>query len=275
VRYTASLTLSALVVATVIAQNAPADPKFDAVSIKRSTSQLPGPIFGEAPGGGGFRMTGGTALNIIYSAYPVRNREVIGLPDWARSERYDVVATAGGRRPREEEAAMLQRMLSDRFGFSGHMEDRELPVFALTLATPDNKPRPTMQQLAVDCASYVAALRRGEARTAASLPDGSEPCGYSMQSGAATVLTSKGMTMATLAGLLGTASGRIVVDRTNLAGDYTFTLSYAMPRTSSTGADDGPLVFTALQEQLGLKLEPARAPIDTLVIDHIERPTEN
>lgn len=258
---------------TLSAQNGPPEPRFDVVSIKRSTMVLPGPTFGNAPGGGGFSMTSGPILSVIYTAYSTRNRNIVGLPDWVRNDRYDIIATTTRTRTREEEGAMLRVLLAERMAFRGHVEDRELPVFALTLGT--SEPKPTLQRLAVDCAGYVGALRRGEKSPAAPLPDGSAPCGYSVQSGAATVITSKGMTLSALADLLGNAAGRVVVDRTNLQGDYTFVLTYGTSRPTAAGADEAPVIFTAVQEQLGLKLEPARAPIETLVIDHIERPTEN
>jgi uncharacterized protein (TIGR03435 family) len=82
--------------------------------------------------------------------------------------------------------------------------------------------------------------------------------------------------MARFAGLLDWVAGRVVIDRTGLSGRYEFTVRFASPTsTAGTAADDRPELFTALREQLGLSLEPARAPVDTLVIDHIERPSEN
>lgn len=249
-------------------------PAFDAVSIKRSTSASPGTTFGTAPGAG-FSMTNGPAVAILLSAFPVPNREIIGLPDWARSERFDVVATAATRPSREDEEAMLRALLADRFTLRSHIEAREIPVFALVLAHPERPLPRTFVRLPVDCAARIASIRRGESVPSITLPNGEEPCGYSMRGGAGVALTSNGMTMARLADVLGgSGAGRVVVDHTGLAGDYAFTLTYDVPRTSDT-SNDLPTLVTALQEQLGLKLESARAPVETLVIDRIERPTEN
>jgi uncharacterized protein (TIGR03435 family) len=88
-----------------------------------------------------------------------------------------------------------------------------------------------------------------------------------------TAIYSGGVTMAMLADQIDTLAGRVVLDRTGLPGRYEFTLRFARPGTTSTAPTDPPEIFTALQEQLGLKLEADRAPIETLVIEHIERPS--
>jgi len=265
-----------IVVAFVLGVSASAQngPHFEVVSIKRSTNVLPGPMFGNPPGGAGFNMTSGAIVSVVLSAFPLRNRDIEGLPEWARTERYDVLATATGKPSQADEQAMLRTMLAERMAFRGHVEQRDLPVFALVVASADRRPRPALQRIPVDCAASLAAVRRGEPVTAAPLADGKEPCGYSIQGDKGIAVTSTGITMARLADILATTAGRIVVDRTDLPGDYAFSLTYSIPRTSAT-ADETPTVFTAVQEQLGLRLEPARAPIETLVVDHIERPTEN
>jgi bla regulator protein BlaR1 len=103
-------------------------------------------------------------------------------------------------------------------------------------------------------------------------PNSGPPCGYTWSS----AIYSGGIPLSQLAGMLDWVAGRVIVDRTGLPGRYEFTLRFASPTTPPSDAPDAPpVLFTALQEQLGLRLDAVRAPIDTLVIDHIERPDEN
>lgn len=257
-------------VASSLVAQTPAELRFDAVSIKRNTSGSSGSSVGDR--GDGWRMTNATTLAILYSAYAVPNREVANLPDWVSRDRYDVVTSATMRPSRGDEQVMLRAMLADRFKLKAHVEPREISVYALVPARADRPLPAALQRIATDCAALDAAVRRGETVTPPPLPDGARPCGYSVNGGDAIVMTSRGMTMQRLADYLNGQAGRVVIDGTALEGDYAFTLTYDLPRTTTT---DTPTVFTALQEQLGLKLEPARAAVETLVVDHIERPTEN
>jgi uncharacterized protein (TIGR03435 family) len=268
------LIVLALIVMTAapIAQQS-AEPRFEVVSIKRNTSGGPGASFGGGGLTGSWTMTNGPMASLIGSAYPLQNRETVGMPDWARNERWDVIAKAAIRPTRAEEEAMLRALLAERLQFKAHIEPREEAVYALMVARPDRGLPAGLTRIPIDCATQDAARRRGEPLT---LPPGVLPCGYRVTgANAGVTLTSTGMTMRQLADFLGgSGAGRVVLDRTGLAGDFALALKYEPPRTSA-GADDGPTLFTALQEQLGLKLEPQRAPLDTLVIDHIERPTED
>jgi uncharacterized protein (TIGR03435 family) len=249
------------------------EPRFDVVSIKRNTTGSGGSSAGTRPDGTWY-MTNGSVVALLHSAFTIKNPEIVGLPDWATSERYDVIATVTARPSRDQEAVMLRELLADRFTYRGHMEPREQGVFALVVARPERPLPSSLQRLSVSCAELDAARRRGETVTPEPLANGERPCGYSMNGGAQLVLTSRGITMSRLADSISNAAGRVVIDHTGLAGDYAFTLTYDLPRTAGT-VTDTPTVFTALVEQLGLKLEPARAAVDTLVIDHIERPAEN
>jgi uncharacterized protein (TIGR03435 family) len=248
-------------------------PNFEVVSIKRNTTGSGGMSAGSRPDGT-WQMTNGTAESLLYSAFRIQNRDIIGLPEWAKQERYDVIARAGNRPSREEEELMMRGLLAERFKFRGHIEQREIPVFALVIARPDRSLPSGLVRLPVDCAALGEARRRGETVNPTPLPDGSAPCGYSMRGGTQLVLTSRGIPMERLADSLGSAAGRVVIDRTDLKGDYAFTLTYDLPRTDG-GNGDIPTVFTALPEQLGLRLESSRAPVDTLVIDQLERPSQN
>jgi uncharacterized protein (TIGR03435 family) len=146
-------------------------------------------------------------------------------------------------------------MLADRLKLTGHIEPREMSVYALVVARPGHS---GLKPVTLDCNAVRAA-------------NGAPPCNYSWFGGA---IASGGIPLQTFAGLLDYVAGRVVVDQTGLAGRYEFTLRFTPPGTQP-GPDGAPDFFTAIQEQLGLRLEAKRAPVNTFVIDHIERPTEN
>jgi len=179
---------------------------------------------------------------------------------------------------------MLRAMLADRLKLAAHVEPRNIPVYTLVVTQPNHPGlKPFTQNCDAILAAREAAARNGVPTPAAG-PASAAPCAFTYSD----AIYSGGVTMETLARMIGGArnsvAGRVVVDRTNLPGRYEFTLRFARPGTVPTATlslaalsaspDDRPEIFTALREQLGLKLEAARAPVDTLVIDHIERPTE-
>jgi uncharacterized protein (TIGR03435 family) len=178
-------------------------------------------------------------------------------------------------------------MLADRFGLVTHYEKREQPVYDLVLARSDGRLGPAIAPSEVDCVARLAAERAAaEAARAAGAPPLPRPnpnfrgpvppCLVRMTG----PVMEGDMTMATLAMMLRSAAGRFVVDKTGLAGSYRVRLEFdrmASLRGPDVAppADAAPSVFTAVQEQLGLKLEPSRAERDALVIDRLERPSEN
>jgi uncharacterized protein (TIGR03435 family) len=218
---------------------------------------------------GSFTMTNQPIASIIQSASPDEVREVVGLPDWARTERYDVMAKAPAGSTRAQSRAMMQQMFAERMKFAGHVEQQERSTFALVLARRDGRLGPELKPSTLDCT-------RPGLRTAPPQP-GTMGCGSYMTGG---MMMGGHMAMAQLAQTLGGLAGGLVNDRTGLDGFYELTLKYA-PRTgpgpaaTGTSPDDPPDVFTALQEQLGLKLQPEKSTVPVLVIDHLERPTEN
>lgn len=158
-----------------------------------------------------------------------------------------------------------------RFKLLAHQEVRERPTFSLILARSDGRLGPQMRRSDYDCAAVEAANRRNEPAPLAA--NGAPPCGIVQASG---TLRAGGITMGLLSQTLSNALGRVVVDKTGLADSYELTLRYGSQALGGGGAaDDPPAVFTAMQEQLGLKLEPSIAPLAVLVIDRIERPAEN
>lgn len=168
-------------------------------------------------------------------------------------ENYDVTAVAGASATEDDIAAMMRSMLAQRFRLQAHIEKRERPVYALTLARGDGALGPNLRS------SNCTEADEGRAPCVARFGRGSIAAG--------------GFTMAWLAVNLRGGAGRPVVDRTGLIGGYDFTLDYAFGPPSLDSTPDGkPSIFTALQEQLGLKLEPAQAPLPVVVVERIERP---
>lgn len=211
---------------------------------------------------------------LVRLAYPVQIDELSGAPDWLKSEHYDITAKADGNPTREQIPALLQRLLADRFAFASHYEMRDSPVFALVVAQDGGKPKPALAPFAIDCAAYRESNRLGR-KWEGPMPSNRAPlCGWR---GNGAAYWFGGVPITALADVLKYPSGRVVVDKTGLSGNYQFMLSLTNssdPLDPSTNINDLS-AFTALEEQLGLKLVSDRAPLRALVIDHIERPTED
>jgi len=191
-------------------------------------------------------------------AYDVRDIQISGGPSWFDSDRWDIAATATGGITDDERRQMLQTLLAERFHLALRHEAKDLPVYALTLAKSGSRMK--------------------------SNPDENRP---RIQMGASVKgflkLTGEDAPVAQLAAVLVAQAGRIVVDRTGLEGRFDFSLEWvpdAANLPSINGAkmvpaEDGPSLFTAVQEQLGLKLESTKAPVQVLVIDRAEKAAEN
>lgn len=233
---------------------------FDVASVKRNATDQPG-------GGVGLRPNGYAAANvllrtIVAHAYRMKRTFVIGGPDWIDSERYDISARASGDATEEELYAMVRALLMDRFHLVVRQETRELPVYALVQARSDGRLGPNLKPSAPDCA-------------AAGNPCGMNSTGFTSGAG---FVVSKGRTISDLASTLGGMLDRNVVDSTGLSGTYAIDLKWG-PDDVRVGADttgtDLPPIFTAIQEQLGLKLQPTRGPVKVLVIDSVQRPVQD
>lgn len=263
---------------------------FEVVSVKRNTTESGDSSFSQRPDGS-LRMVNVSVRTILGRAYPGSSLDVVGLPDWASSERYDVAATPVAGRPnpsQDERRDMVRAMLADRFKLSAHYETREQPAFNLVLARADGRLGPGLKRSEVDCAALAAARRaQAEAAKAAGQPPpppvavfstvGAVPaCGFNFGFDRFEGDT----TLAALAPLLRSMAGRPVVDKTGLTGSYRVNFQFSRSSLEPAAPDapagtDSPSFFTAVQEQLGLKLESTRIPVEVLVIDRIERPTEN
>ena len=264
-----------LIAAVVAAQAAAAQqpgPSFEVVSIKRSLSEDTGWRVGAQPGSR-WVLVNAAILALVSAAYPADTSEYIGGPEWLRTERYDLTAVAPPGTTTAQMEPMLRALLAERFRFKGHYEMVERPVYHLVLARAGGTPSAGMQRVDLDCEARRNANVRGEKPP--ELPrraNGQPPCAYSMRYNDSAQILSGGITMATLARTLQGPSGRVVADKTGLDGYYEFTLSFTENPAPDTNLPD---VFTALQEQLGLRLAPASGSVRVFVIDEIERPTGN
>jgi bla regulator protein blaR1 len=251
-----------------------ATPRFEVVSVKRNVSAGetagPGPLSKAGPlPGGGYTAGGLRLIDLIRSAYRLQAAQVAGAPSWVDNERYDIEARAPGATPARN-SAMLRALLYDRFDMRVHVETRELPVYALMSVTPGVL-APGLKSTG-ECTKEIR-----------DLPDQPLPCGV-LQSGAGQ-LNASGVTMGSLASMAMnmasyTGVDRIVLDRSDLTGNYWFQLRFrpvgrggTAPVAPNADAPQLPDFFTALREELGLTLDPQSAPVEVLVIDEIERPT--
>ena len=261
------------------AQAPPADLTFDVASVKPNKSGDGRVLLGIQPGGR-FTATNVPARMLLRQAYNVQDFQIVGAPDWMGSDRFDVIAKApGGDYNGEQMRPMLRALLAERFKLTAHNETREMPVYVLMKARSDGKLGAKLTPAAVDCAA--ARGRRGGGPPPAPPQPGQRiECGFMIGLGR---MSAGGMPILELARTLSQQVGRVVLDKTELTGNYDFELTYAPqqlagPAPLLNGAPppvdpDAPSLFTALQEQLGLKLDTQRGPVEVLVIDRVEQPT--
>lgn len=272
----AALFLVALaIVPTISAQTPRAE--FDVVSIKRSAPAEPGSSMRTLPDGTSI-MLNVRVQQFITSAAPVPVREVIGLPDWATTERYDVTAKPPDGSTPQQRSEMWRTLFVERMKLEAHVEERERDTFALVMARSDGRLGPQLKPSTLDCSPKPPGTPPAPPPPpAASDSDYLNRCGGRFGNGR---IVSGSTTMDSLVLSFAGLAGRQVFNRTGLKGNYALTLTFSPPRPrgSSTDApapDDAPDFFTALQEQLGLKLQPEKSLVPVFVIDRLERPTEN
>jgi uncharacterized protein (TIGR03435 family) len=247
----------------------PSGVEFDVVSIKRNPGADAGGT--RTSPDGSFTMTNGTVRSIITALVPEPVVDVVGLPEWARTERYDIIAKAPSGATRAQQGEMMRAMLVDRLKVQAHVEQQERDTFALVLARSDGRLGPQLKPSTLDCVSPPTPPQSGAPPVPLSTSDMALRCGMSMSPGK---MVSGGVTMDRLVLSLPT-NGIRVFNRTGLQGYYAMTLTFSRPRGAGAqpSLDEPPEIFTAVQEQLGLKLVPEKALVPVLVIDHIERPT--
>jgi uncharacterized protein (TIGR03435 family) len=244
---------------------------FEAASVKPNRSGDGRTLLQMPPGR--FTATNASLSLLIGFAYEIQRFRLAGVTD-GLDARFDVVATlqAGAAIPPERSAEQsrlaLQTLLADRFKMAAHRETREADVFALVMATPGGTPGPMLMPSATDCSPASIVARRAAAAAGRQV---SGMCG-SVWNG--TRARFGGVSMAALAAALSPVDDRLVIDRTGLAGTWDAELNYTNQlRSGADAAADLPDLFTALREQLGIKLERAKAPVEFLVIDRVEPPT--
>jgi uncharacterized protein (TIGR03435 family) len=255
--------LFVLAAGTLLAQP-PARPQFDVASIKPSAER--GMMYVRALPGGRLLVNAPVRL-MLMNAYGLQFSQFAGAPDWLSSETWDVDARAEGNPTRDELMLMLQSLLEERFHLKVHRAAREMSVYALTVGRNGSK-LPAPKEGA--CATPVPGQPEPAAPPCGRVRISMSPQGVLMEGGR--------VAMSELARVLAIPLSRPVIDRTALTGAYDIRLQFTDNAASATPLPaDAPnsVIFTALQEQLGLKLESTKGPVDILVIDHIDRPTAN
>jgi uncharacterized protein (TIGR03435 family) len=236
--------------------------RFDVTSVKPNTSGDDSVAM--APSPGGITITNATLQMMMRLAYRIQDFQMIGGPSWLDTARFDVVARAQSSMRQQDLSPMMQALLADRFRLAAHDETRELPVYALVRTRNDTGFGPRFHTPS-DCIPPVdRQLARTPSVQAANLPS----CDNKVLPGD---MSSRGVTMRALAVNLSVFAGRTVIDRTGFEGTFDYQLTWG-PDVSSAGSTDAPSLFTALQDQLGLKLESTRGPVTVVVIDSVEKP---
>jgi uncharacterized protein (TIGR03435 family) len=244
--------------------------RFEAAAIKQNVSD--GPAF-LATKGDRFSATNFPLRLLIQNAFRLMPHQLIGGPGWL-DDHYDIIAKSPEPLTPDRQREMIRSLLADRFTLVTHRETRELPIYALVLARADGKLGPRMSVSKNDCA--------GRDGRPLAPPPGPPVCNWFGRPGS---MIAGGIRIDTLVEMLTRNVERQVVDRTFLTGFYDFELTFnpgtplpppppgAPPLPSID--PDAPGLFTALQEQLGLKLDAGRGPVEVLVIDRIERPIQD
>jgi uncharacterized protein (TIGR03435 family) len=262
--------LAASALAASATEAAPiAPPAFDVISVKPDKGGLPGTRMQFTDDG--FIVNNAAAHMLLMEGYNLTQERVIGEPGWVQSDKFDMEAKVAGpdvatlgKLTFDQRRSMFQQVLTDRFKLVAHHETRELPV-------------------------YVLSIGKGGPKFKEAPPDPGHEKGAGRFMVSRGKISALGTAMPFLLTILSRQLGRTIIDKTGLTGNYDITLQWtpddgSTPDTRSTNADlptapppadSDPSIFTAIQEQLGLKLVSAKGPVDVLVIDHIEKPSEN
>ena len=238
------IVLTAAVLAVPFQAQPPAT--FDVVSIKPNKSGAAASETDTSPGR--LNLINVTPLSLLIRAFGVMSFQIIGAPSWLLTERYDVVATVpnGAVLTDQTRQSSIQKMLADRWNLRYHQETRNSPVYSLVASNDGSKLTPHTGP-----GEYAMKVERAGPRV---------------------ILRSTRGNLPRLVEILSGFSGRVVSNDTGFDGEYDFTLEWLQDASAN---DPGPSLFTALREQLGLRLVSTEKPAPVIVIDAIERPTEN
>jgi uncharacterized protein (TIGR03435 family) len=245
------------------AQPAAPRPEFEVASIKLNKSG-DSRLMVLPVNGGRFTARNVLLQYLVTSAYGIKNFQLSGAPPWLLSEHYDIEAKAPGDPSFDAMLAMFQTLFEDRLQLKFHHETKELPVYSLVVSKPGK-------------------LRESDGVCDQQGQLAAAPCRFMILHGH---LGSHKATVSQLVDALSRVTDRVVLDKSNLARVYDINLDYSPDELQAFTAGTNlppppsidpnvPSLFTALQEQLGLKLESGKGPVEILVIDHIERPSEN
>ena len=238
--------------ATELADAQTPAPTFEVATIKPTAPSNDGHTHINYPPGGRFSTSNITLLALMQWAFGMPEKQILEGPSWLSSARFDMQAEADigeqtkhltSEESNELKRRMVQSLLAERFQLKLHQETRTLPAYELVLAKGGSKLQ------------------------------ASESGGKSIGAGR-THLNVQGLDTTGIAEELSKAVGRVVVDKTGLTGRYDFKLAWAAD-DAQPAEGDPPTLFTAIQEQLGLRLESAKEPVPVLIIDHVEQPTPN
>jgi uncharacterized protein (TIGR03435 family) len=264
-------------VASHPAAQSAAKPRFEVASVKPSAADPVGKPTFVPPAPGRFTMLNVPLRTLVLMAYGelFDDYTIVGGPDWLNSRRFDVQAKAeDAGASRDAMVPMVKTLLEERFKLKVHTETREMPIFALILARDDRRLGANITPSTTDCskpgpvsgADAMALLKAGRGVPCAIMPAPTTVAG-------SMTLRANGASMAALARFLGGTTRRVVNDRTGLSGLYDWEMTYDRSVMSPTAQpSESPVLTTALQEQLGLKLESTRGPVEVLVIDSAELP---
>jgi uncharacterized protein (TIGR03435 family) len=234
--------------------------QFEVASVRPNRSGVP--RYGISPQGNRFTATNVSLFALIQWAYEMEDFRISGGPAWMKSDHFDIAAESEGTPSIAQLRLILQPLLADRFHLQVHRQTKELPVYELSVAQGGSK------------------LKEGRC---IGTPSPSNPCGGTSGSTRGTLI-GRAVSSQTIARDLSGVLGRVVLDKTMLRGEYDFDLAWTPDETFARGPGDadtpaadpnGPSIFTALQEQLGLTLKSAKGLVDVLVIDRAEPPDGN
>jgi uncharacterized protein (TIGR03435 family) len=282
----------ALAVSTslVYGQSEPVGAAFDVASVKRHSDAVRARGSVSVHPGGRFLAPSATVRELIAAAYGTQDALVVGGPEWLAQDRFEVMATTSADVAEAAAREMLKTLLAERFRFEAHVETRELPVYELVPSREDRRPGPQLRPSGPECAPMNGPPRGIFAPGFVPAPppppaEGGPLVLDTMTLGCPSVMVGlngighwsiRGMTLARFAERLTFELGRPVIDRSGLAGTYDVDLTFGSDATVlAVPLGEVPPLRTALRDQLGLALESARAPVDVLVIDRAEAPTEN
>ena len=255
----------------------PVRPAFEVASIKPNQSLQDGGTF--VIRAGVFRAVNVSVRSLVAVAFGtggrgLLNAQIVAGPAWLASDRFDIIAKAApdALQDLKQLPAFLVPLLEDRFKLKAHRETRELPIFALVVARTDGRRGPQFRRAAVDCLALSRGARAG-APPPPPPPSDRPACGVRMGPGK---LSAGGFSIENMVTMLSTTVERLVVDRTGLTGTFDVDLQWTPgDLAGAPPSDDRASIFTAVQEQLGLKLESTKGPVDIVVIDQVEHPTED